>query len=175
MRTDIKGSRRPCATPGCGQHTQTGEPLCHSCRDGRAPHAADRDPEPATEPCRETSCDRPARALGYCDSHYRQFRKYGRTGKLQDMRPNTLPEDTAEAHARTLDAIRRNTEATQARAERAEAANRLRAAELEAVRLGLLRECACGRTVPLSSRSGVCKACQKRNGRNRGLSVVRGA
>ncbi len=92
LRTDYKHSRRPCATPGCSHETQTDDPRCHLCREGRHAHLGGaRLPDPITEPCAAPRCDRPARALGYCDSHYRQFRAHGRVGVLQAYRRATLP------------------------------------------------------------------------------------
>lgn len=78
-----------------------------------------------------------------------------------------------------LEAQRRAVEAMRLEAERAELRNRLRAAELEAVRLGLRLECSrgCGREVGQRAASDVCVACRKaesmRRSRQRpGLAVV---
>lgn len=34
-RPDVKGSRRRCSTPGCPHTTQTEDPRCSECREGR--------------------------------------------------------------------------------------------------------------------------------------------
>lgn len=59
-----------------------------------------------------------------------------------------------------LEAQRRDVEALRLEADRLEARNRLRSAELEAVRLGLRRECACGREVGKRNQSGKCVQCR---------------
>jgi hypothetical protein len=38
LRSDVKGSKRRCATPGCPKQTQTEDPRCHWCREGRKGH-----------------------------------------------------------------------------------------------------------------------------------------
>lgn len=62
-----------------------------------------------------------------------------------------------------LAAQRLHIESMRVEAERLEMANRLRAAELEAVRLGLRVECerGCGRPVGKMAHSGVCIQCRK--------------
>lgn len=42
-----------------------------------------KEPEPITEHCKGPRCDRPVRARGLCDSHYRQWRTRGRVYALQ--------------------------------------------------------------------------------------------
>lgn len=86
-----KGSRRPCITPGCPHSSQTEDPECSECRDGKRPRRAPRARvEPITEPCAARCCDRPARALGYCDTHYRQFRTHGRIGRIQQYQRSNI-------------------------------------------------------------------------------------
>lgn len=59
--THLDARGRPC-------NHETTVPLteCHL-------HGEDREPEPITEPCR--ACERPARAGGYCDTHFRQAKR----------------------------------------------------------------------------------------------------
>jgi hypothetical protein len=54
-----------------------------------------------TEPCTGPSCDRPARALGLCDSHYRQQRIHGRTFRLARYQRSSLPRSTTSQGATT--------------------------------------------------------------------------
>jgi hypothetical protein len=48
---------------------------------GRMGHE-ERGMDSLTEPCQGPACDRPSRANGLCDSHYRQHRRHGRTYRL---------------------------------------------------------------------------------------------
>jgi hypothetical protein len=59
-----------------------------------------------------------------------------------------------------LEAQRRDVEAIQLEADRLEARNRLRAAELAAVRLGIRRECACGRVLGKRAKTDQCIWCR---------------
>jgi hypothetical protein len=62
-----------------------------------------------------------------------------------------------------LDRQRHSLEARRLKAELLEAGNRLREAELDAVRLGIRRECStgCGRDVGKTSKTGLCRRCLK--------------
>lgn len=75
--------------PACG-HRRVRDPratVCGHCNPRKAglrQKLKNKAPEPITEPCRALSCDRAARACGYCDTHYRQFRTHGRVGRINN-------------------------------------------------------------------------------------------
>jgi hypothetical protein len=73
-----------------------------------------------------------------------------------------IDPDALERQRQAIEALRLAAEHDRVFTERVEAALARRRAELEAVRLGLRRECSagCGREIGKANRTGVCTRCQ---------------